>query len=499
MASRALPFSPSFALRPSATASVWRDALAMLAIAFLLRCWWFGDPVVQVDEQFYLLAGDRLLHGAIPYVDIWDRKPIGLFLLYAGTRLLGGSGIVQYQVVATIFAAATAFLVVQLARSIASPWAARMAGAASLVFTIVFDGAGGQAPVFYNPLVAGAALIVLRALAVPAGEDRGLVARGAAAMALIGIAMQIKYTALFEGVTMGLVLLWAARRRGIEAQLPGVAALWIGIALLPTLVAYAAYAAAGHGDAFFYANFVSIGERPGTAALQLGKRVAVIVGLGLPLIVAAGLGLRVRQHGAGARQARLFLLVWLIGATIGFFAIGSLFKHYFLPVVIPLAVFAAPAFDVGRRDRWWRAGGVLAIGLVLAAGMSFQRTRSRGGEQHIEDVVAAIRPHLTDRLFVYDGEPILYLLTGARLASPYAFPNHLNQKKEAPAIGVDQAAEVRRVMASRPSVVVVTDRPGTDRNPVTWEIMRDALARDYAQVGSVRFHKKWRLIYALKA
>jgi 4-amino-4-deoxy-L-arabinose transferase-like glycosyltransferase len=480
-------------------APAWRDALAMLAIAFLLRCWWFGNPVVQVDEQFYLLVGDRLLHGLIPYVDIWDRKPIGLFLLYAGMRLLGGDGIVQYQLVATLFAGATAFLVARLARHIASPWAARMAGAASLVFTIVFDGAGGQAPVFYNPLVAGAALLVLHALALPPGEDRGFVARGAAAMALIGIALQIKYTALFEGVTMGLVLLWAARRRGIEAQLPAVATLWIGVALLPTLAAFAAYAAAGHGDAFFYANFVSIGDRPGTAALQLGKRVAAAMALGLPLIGAAAVGLRARQRGADARRARLFLLVWLIGAVIGFFAIGSLFKHYFLPLVTPLAVLAAPAFDVGRRARWWRAGAVLAIGLVLAAGISLQRSRVRGGEQHIADVVAAIRPHLTDRLFVYDGEPILYLLTGAELASPYAFPNHLNQTKEAPAIGVDQAAEVRRVMASRPSVVVMTDRPGRDRNPATWAIMRGALARDYAQVGAIRVHRKTRLVYALKA
>lgn len=498
MASRALPLSHSLPTRPRTLAPAWRDALAMLALAFLLRCWWFGNPVVQVDEQFYLLMGDRLLHGAIPYVDIWDRKPIGLFLLYSAVRLLGGTGIIQYQVVATLFAAGTAFLVIQLARSIASPWAARMAGAASLVFTIVFDGAGGQAPVFYNPFVAGAVLIVLRALALPEGDDRGFVARGAAAMALIGIAMQIKYTALFEGMTLGLVLLWASRRRGIEARLPAVAALWIAIAVAPTAIAYAAYVAAGHGDAFFYANFLSIGDRPGTAALQLAKRTAAVVGLGLPLIVAAIVGLRVRQPTDEARRARLFLLVWLAGAVIGFFAIGSLYKHYFLPVVTPLAVFAAPAFDVRRRDRW-RAGVVLAIGLVLATGMSLQRGRTRGGERHIAEVVAAIRPHLTDRLFVFDGEPILYLLTGAKLASPYAFPNHLDQTLEAPAIGVDQVAEVRRVMASRPSVVVVTDPMGKDRNPVTWGIVRGALARDYAQVGAVRFHKKLRLIYALKA
>ncbi|MDO6415070.1 glycosyltransferase family 39 protein [Sphingomonas sp. BIUV-7] len=498
MASRAFPLPRPLGARAGTLANVWRDALLMLGLAAILRCWWFGNPFVQVDEQFYLLVGDRLLHGALPYVDIWDRKPIGLFLLYAGVRTLGGTGILQYQIVATLFAGATAFLVVQLARSIASPTAARLAGAASLIFTIVFDGAGGQAPVFYNPLVAGAALIVLRALATPPAEDRRFVAQGALAMALIGIAIQIKYTALFEGVTMGLALLWTARRRGIDAHLPGIAALWIAIAILPTLLAFAAYAAAGHGEAFAYANFVSIGDRPGTAAYKLGKRLAAIVALGLPLIAAAAVGLRVRQRSDEAQRARLFLLVWLIGAVIGFFALGSLYKHYALPLVAPLAVFAAPAFDVGRRDRW-RAIVVLGLGLAIAVGMSAVRLRARGGEQQSADLVAAIRPHLTDRLFVFDGEPALYLLTGAKLASPYAFPNHLNQKKESHAIGTDQSAELRRVIASRPSVVVVTDRPGPDRNPVAWNIMRAALVRDYRQVGAVRFHRKWRLVFALKA
>src|SRR5438874_1960984 len=82
--------------------------LTAFAAALATRIWLFGDPVIQVDEQFYLLAGDRILQGAIPYVDIWDRKPIGIFLLYAGIRMLGGEGIYQYQLAATFAAGLTA-------------------------------------------------------------------------------------------------------------------------------------------------------------------------------------------------------------------------------------------------------------------------------------------------------------------------------------------------------------------------------------------------------
>jgi hypothetical protein len=92
------------------------SAIILLAVALALRAADFGNPLEGLDEQYYLLVGDRLLHGAIPYVDIWDRKPFGLFALFAAIRLLGGTGIIQSQIVAAIFAAATAMIVVSIAR-----------------------------------------------------------------------------------------------------------------------------------------------------------------------------------------------------------------------------------------------------------------------------------------------------------------------------------------------------------------------------------------------
>ena len=95
----------------------WIAAL-LIATALLIRLPHFGDPAYMIDEQFYLLVGDRMLHGALPYVDIWDRKPIGLFLIYAAIRMLGGEGF-WHIIVASFFAAATAFVIYRIGRPIA--------------------------------------------------------------------------------------------------------------------------------------------------------------------------------------------------------------------------------------------------------------------------------------------------------------------------------------------------------------------------------------------
>ncbi len=147
----------------------------LLLAAFAIRCVQFGNPLIHVDENFYLLVGDRMLHGAVPYVDIWDRKPVGLFVLFAAIRLLGGDGIVQYQVVATLFAAGTALIIARMAAPMAGLKAATVAGVIYLLLLGLVGGSGGQKPVFYNLFVAGAALATMTAMTSgvdPAGRTR---------------------------------------------------------------------------------------------------------------------------------------------------------------------------------------------------------------------------------------------------------------------------------------------------------------------------------------
>jgi len=233
-------------------------AVIILAVAFLTRAIQFGNPVIQIDEQFYLLAGDRLLHGALPFVDIWDRKPFGLFALYAAIRLLGGTGVIQYQIVATLFAAATAVTISHIGLRLTNPRGATIAGIVYLLYILSSGGDGGQAPIFYNLPVAVAALLVVKVQ-----EKRSFDIRSfniaCLAMILLGVAIQIKYSVIFEGAFFGLWLLVFARRHG--TRLLGVVAsalIWCGIALLPTVAVSVFYWRLGFGDQFVFANFISI-------------------------------------------------------------------------------------------------------------------------------------------------------------------------------------------------------------------------------------------------
>ena len=469
-------------------AQVWPAALVLLALlTMLIRARYFGNPLIDVDEEFYLLTGDRMLHGAIPYVDLWDRKPVGLFLLYAGIRLLGGVGIVQYQLVAALFAAATAVVIACLARRVAAPGPAWLAGLLYVPALAMSGGQGGQTPVFYNLLVALAAGVVLT-VAAPRGATPDAAAirrRGLAAMLLVGVALQIKYTALFEGLFLGLVLLWCAwRARPRPAPFLADAALWIAAALLPTALAWGWYAAHGLGDAFIYANFTSILHRESEASHeQLGDLRRILVRL-TPWAVAIAAGLLGRgRREPVERPARLFLFGWLGAALVGFAAFGTFFNHYALPLLPPLAIAAAPGF---ARVRPW--GGIVAALVTLALFIPYpldarKYERRHGDAAYAQRLVAAIAPRLHGRcLYVFYGEPILYHLTGSCLPTAYAFPFHLSLRRESRALGVDPLAETRRILDTRPPVVV--DRINTDEdvNRPVQAYVRARLRRDYRLV-----------------
>lgn len=482
-------------------------ALLLFAVAIAARVAQFGNPVVQVDDQFYLLVGDRMLHGALPFVDIWDRKPIGLFLLYAGIRLLGGDGVIQYQIVATLFVALTAFVIARIALRVTNPHGAAAAGVVYILYLGVFGGEAGQSPVFYNLLVAGAGLLIVRVLERPRFDATSL-ALGAAAMLLIGLSLQIKYSTVFEGALFGVVLMLAARADGWPMpRVLGAAMLWAGVSAAPTVAAWLFYIGLGHGAEFVQANFLSILGRGSDGTAAAARRLLLMtIGL-LPLLCAALMALSVRTlaETEAARRVRFFILAWTVSAIIGVLLFGTYFDHYALPLLLPLALAAAPLFGhptsgilIAGGERSWRMPAGLVV-MIIATAISIpainKNRRDRGWGPQVEKLAAFIRPRLDGCLFVFHGEPALYQMTNSCLPTRWVFPNHLNLSREANSMGVDAVAETRRIMATRPKLVVTSTLPERDVNPETWAVVQEALARDYVLAFSQRVGIRMRLVY----
>lgn len=476
-------------------------AIILLFVAVAARWQSFGNPLLHVDEDFYLFVGGRMLHGAIPYVDLFDRKPIGLFLIFEVARLFSGNGVLPYQLMALASVWATSLILFRIAKRIASPGAALAAAALYPLCLNAAEGVGGQAPIFYNLPVAAAIAIIFFARDRVTARAGNLRLAGLAAMLLFGIALQIKYSAVFEGMFAGIMLLWLSWRNG--RSLPALALdamLWVGAALLPTLLAAGYYAAIGHLQAWVFANATSVltrgQELPATVRVRVRTLTLEILPLLLALPIRRWSGCRPMDP--AVRDDLRFLDGWAAAALLGVVLFGTWFNHYVLPLYAPFAVIVAP---LGAK-RW---GRVYFIALFLFAAIYGQiivrkHIRHRGDAVMLHAATKVLnRSH--GCIFVYANLPTMYDSTNSCLLTRYPFGSHLWQRNEMGATGVDGPAEVARVMALRPDRVVSQEPFYVEENAVSREALYSVLRKDYVPIyrygdkGRVALHY---VIYALK-
>lgn len=439
---------PSRSIWPERISPLARFAILLL-VALVLRCDTFGDPNLHGDEVFYHTVGVAMHHGALPYVDLWDRKPFGLFALYYLIAAISTAPL-AYQLVATLFAAATAATIGAIAARLRpddgrSP-GGLLAGVCYLLWLAPLQGFGGQSPVFYNLFVALAALLVLRALPMlREGRAPGAVA---AAMLLAGLGITIKTTALFEGAFLGLFSAWALwRSPAARGQAIGSVLLWTMLGAAPTLLIAIGYAASGHWPEFWHAMVTSNLAKPPHALTSL-IRFGIMAAMLLPFLAIAGFGLRLT-----APEPRRFVLLWLAAALVGLCAMPNFYLHYGMPLLVPLCVAAAPYLAL--RGRLWIVA-IAVLSFILAQPFDFAHTRQ--SRAAIADLVATTRAHVgRGPLLSYDGPPQIYRLTDQPLITPLVFPTHLSHLIEKDTSPLSTLGETRRLLALRPGAVVMAE------------------------------------------
>ncbi|GAM00894.1 DUF2029 domain-containing protein [Sphingomonas parapaucimobilis] len=453
---------------PPSNHSSFRRLLILLAVAVLARALTFGNPVVHVDEEFYFFTGHAMGHGAWPFVDVWDRKPIGLFLLYAVPAALGfPAGIWAYQAMALASVVATAWLIARMAERLGCGAGAAAAGIAYVLWLDLLGGQGGQAPVFYNLLMMGAAWAILES------DRRGVRSLGLVAMALVGIVLQIKYSAVFEGVVFGLWLLaseWRRRRSPAALVLYGTSL--VAVSLAPTALAAGVYAAIGQWDAFLYANFLSIFHRNpdpiGELAGNLGQMVLILS----PIVTLAVLGLKRTERDS----ERTFLAVWLGAGVVGVLLFRPWFDHYGLPILLPACTAAAAM--LGREDWRRRHTPALLLTVALAGQIVLLSLRHERGDAAEFAALSQAVGKGPGCLYVYSGSTMLYVATQRCTLSHWIVPAHLSRAREAGATGVDQDAEITRILSQHPAVVVMRP-PYNGERPEAHARVLAAMARGY--------------------
>ncbi len=483
----AISASPNHADRSVANGTAkWVPLVGIVLSVIAIRATAFGDPVSSMDEQLYALIGSGMTQGSWPFVDLWDRKPWGLFALFAMADLLDGPATLasplSYQLLGTAFTMAGALLVYRLACAQTNRTTA--AGAAMLypLLMALYGSESGQSEVFHVPLML-AMLWLLHDPAQFAARRQALI-RAGLAMLLGGIALQIKYTVVPQCVLFGVFALWRLRpfMRG-PMDYSRTAAWLLLTGLIPTAMVASGYTLAGEWQAFAHANFLSFFDRAAGGRFDAKIMVAI-----LPLAVLIGGGWYAAARLRAPPNAPLYgLFAAFTIASLLVVALPGTTYMYYLAALVPGALLCAlPLIDTRGM---FRAVPLMAVAAILALLFNpVQRIERsldhRAGFARLTATIAPLVDGESECLWILDGPTALYRSTGSCLPTKFIYPDHLNNALEVTALGISQTGEVARILAHEPPVIVTADEPVTRQNEAVLQRVDDALARNYRRVGS---------------
>ncbi|HEV8671758.1 MAG TPA: hypothetical protein VGS01_13600 [Candidatus Limnocylindria bacterium] len=390
--------------------------LVVVAVAVLVP----NHPAGRVpaeDAGVFFYAAQRLLEGGVPYRDVWDHKPPGVYLVSAvGLALAGRAGVWLVQIAVLL---AAVLIGHRALRREFGPTAALVGSIAWLVAVprLFLEFSQTQfAEFFALPLQFGALLLFARPL---------MMRRALAIGVLGGLALLLKPTLVAIWLAIGLVMLATGRVAALRPILAVAVGASVPVAVI-TAWAVARGALADMVDQALVYNSVYSAYSPASerlASIAAGLRLTLPSGLA---IVALGAYL----YALARRRATTPLLAIALVAfpiELVFASLGRGYHYYFLPWLPTMAVLVAFAVNQLEHHARPRAAGlVLGVGvvlmclqptlLVLRLATSTDDGRIRGAAAY---VVANTRPD--DTVLVWGSSTEILFLAERRAPTRYVY------------------------------------------------------------------------------
>jgi 4-amino-4-deoxy-L-arabinose transferase-like glycosyltransferase len=400
--------------------------LGMLVLACLLtRAVLLPVPVVDLDEAAHVVGSWELLRGRLLYTDFADNKPPLVYVYFAACQLLLGRGLLAVRLVTTLAVLPLTALLASAA--LGHGRRGLVAGLLYLLFGAAFIGHDMLAVnCEVLMLLPGAAAVVLLFREEHARQPP----RAGAAGLLLGIAVLFKHQAVFWLPALALATIRASRGRRTTAA--GIVAMAAGFAL-PLAVTYAVFARAGGADGLvewtlrqnllYAANPILPAEAAERAASYL-----------LPFLLASAplwVGWR-RSPWASAHQRAVVTALVLLSIPPAFLGF-RFFPHYFIQMLWPLAIAAAPwateqVLPLRTRVARWAAAhtAVVCAGFAVANGILYYATsvyeETRPVYRRVIDRLRADPCFDAASLFVWGYAPIFYYEADRPAASRFVMP-----------------------------------------------------------------------------
>lgn len=350
-------------------------------LASLIRLPFFFRDYIDRDESTFILLGQSLVDGHLPYTELWDLKPPLLFFLFAGIIGVFGKSFIAIRLSAVLMVALTALLTFIIAKRLSrNTTQSLIAGILSIYLASLFGSMQGLMSEHISTLF----FMLCMYLVLGIKNPKPYLLAGLC----LGMALMVKTNLAYSFLLLLFFLAVVQDRKRWRTGMVNASLLGVGVILVIGLT-FIPYAMQGLGSVWLD----SVYHAPLAYTANARDQIMKVVPLGV--ILAALLWISWRYKFLNWKDKGILLIIlMLVGIVFSFFRTGKINGHYLIqiyPLALILLVTATANFNF-RKSAWIQR--ILLIVFLLAPVETYKES------------IDVIR-HKAERGTFFNGEGIL--------------------------------------------------------------------------------------------
>lgn len=231
--------------------TVFSNSLALtvlVCLCFFVRFPFYFRSVIDWDESTFILMGQNILDGHLPYIELWENKPPLAFAFFA-LAILFGKSIVTVRVAGTVAVLACAYLTCRIGDYV---WG-RQAGLLAAILSIVFISLAEAGQATMTEIIALVPTLGALTVLLTRGVNRSSCFW---AGLLLSVATLIRLNLAYLAAAVAILIVCWSFSGGWAAFLKRTTAYVLG-GLLPLAVVALPYIIGGHGETLMNSVFMA--------------------------------------------------------------------------------------------------------------------------------------------------------------------------------------------------------------------------------------------------
>jgi 4-amino-4-deoxy-L-arabinose transferase-like glycosyltransferase len=488
----------------------WIVVIFFLILVCILRISTFFQSVIDWDESVYLLMSKSMLDGNLPYTQVWDHKPPGIYLLFSLSQIVFGQSVISIRILTCIFVSISCLFLYK-SGNVINPnnnQNGLLAGILYAFFSLKNGGLSANTELFFAFFNILSFYLVFITLFVSNKELIFYKFRFFIIGLIMGISLHIKYLVIFDFLAILLTIisfyyLKSNHRRWIE--LAKIVICLLTGAFIPFLLFMLYFLKSGYLNEYIYANFIA--NKIYSAETQFSIRYfsEVIFGqsvqnhpLWLCLFLTPFYLYFLIPRKSETSYKFYVLLIWFFMAFIGTCATKKFYPHYFLQVLPPLCLISSymviNLLDTANLKPIRLRFALILIFLFplllssskpLKASMQFINKKYVQISDDWKDTPTLVSNYIKSRIteddYIYmaDYQPIVYFLTNSKIPTKYVLPNWFIKKEFSRFIGINLTHELSNILKKDPVYIVIKNSDKLNGNNEFYIRIRNHVREKY--------------------